>query len=152
MDIQISSRYKKNSGSLKVVSIRLKRFAAVFDDAIRVYVVFADDPVMKGLNLRFRHKDSTTNVLSFQLNQSDPEDGRLILGEIVISVDTARREAAAAGMPVERRLEALFVHGFVHLLGYDHTKGGRMAALMRGKEDTFMAILGAQDGKRVKKV
>ncbi len=151
MDIQISSRCRKNSGSLRAVAVRLRRFAAVFDDAVKVYVVFAGDPVVRELNLRFRHKDAATNVLSFSLDQADPEDGRLILGEIVISVDTAAREAEAAGMPLERRIEALFVHGFVHLLGYDHEKGGRMALRMREKEGTIMELLAMQGRKRPRK-
>jgi len=61
-------------------------------------------------------------VLSFPL--SEKVKGRLILGDIVISVDTAKRQAKEFGYSLEEELKRLLVHGLVHLLGYDHELGG----------------------------
>ncbi len=141
MDIQILSRYKKNSSTFKLVSIRLKRLAALLEDTLTVYVVFVDDPEMKELNLRFKNKDKTTNVLSFQVDQLDPENSRFIIGEVIISAGTAKKEAKDAGIAFHKRLEMLFIHGFVHLLGYDHTKGKKQAALMKKKEDALRRLI-----------
>ncbi len=93
---------------------------------------------MKELNLRFKKLKKTTNVLSFQIDQADPEDGKFVIGEVIISVDTAEREAAQAGMNVRERLTELFIHGLVHLSGYDHTINKKEAVKMRRKEKELM--------------
>ncbi len=138
MDIQVSFNCKRNSSVLKPVSDGLERFAAAFDKEIKVYVAFVDDSIIRALNMRFKKRDKPTNVLSFEINQKDPEDDKVIIGEIIISVDTAKREADNADMPVCRRLEELFVHGFVHLLGYNHTGNKAEAGRMKKKETALM--------------
>ncbi len=138
MDIQISCQYKKNSNLLRVVSAQLKRFAASVQDNTKIFVAFVDDPVMKELNLRYKKLDKTTNVLSFEINQTDPQDGALIIGEIIVSVDTAKTEAANAGLHAYDRLTELFIHGLVHLSGYDHTINKKEAVRMKRKEKELM--------------
>lgn len=91
-------------------------------------VRFAGDREMRRVNREFRGKDKTTDVLSFP---GDPEDGGH-LGDILISVPTARRQAEAAGHPVERELKVLLLHGILHCMGYDHeTDDGTMERLER---------------------
>jgi probable rRNA maturation factor len=88
-------------------------------------VRFVGDRAMRLTNRQFRGKDKTTDVLSFP-----GEDG--YLGDILISVPTARRQAAAAGHGVERELKILLMHGILHCLGYDHeTDQGEMERLER---------------------
>ncbi len=123
---------------MQSVSARLKKSAPFLDGAKKVFVAFVDDATIQGLNEQFKHVKAPTNVLSFEINQTDPEDGMLILGEVIVSVDTAQREAAHAEMPARDRLTELFIHGLVHLLGYDHTINRREAARMRRKEKGFM--------------
>ena len=78
---------------------------------------------MRSLNRRFRDADRSTDVLAF------PAGGDL-LGDIVISVPCAAREARRHGTPAARELDRLLVHGFLHLCGYDHeTDRGEMDAL-----------------------
>ncbi|MGB9735331.1 MAG: rRNA maturation RNase YbeY [bacterium] len=153
MDIQISFQYKKNNKSLRAVSTELKRFATKLDTDNKVLVAFVDDTTIQQINKRFKHRDRPTNVLSFELDQMDPEDGKITLGEIIISVDTAEREASGAGIPLIRRLIELFIHGYVHLLGYDHTLSHNEYVRMKRKEDSFMRLIYAKDrrttGKKV---
>ncbi len=79
---------------------------------------------MRGLNRRYRGKDRSTDVLSF------PSAGSGFLGDIVVSVPFASREARRRKAPVSRELDRLLLHGFLHLLGYDHeTDRGEMGAL-----------------------
>ncbi len=78
-----------------------------------ISVVFCDDPYIQALNAQYRGKDKPTDVLSFA--QEDPE----ILGDVVLSVPTADRQAKAAGWPLEHEIALLGVHGLLHLLGYD---------------------------------
>jgi probable rRNA maturation factor len=81
---------------------------------VELSLVFCEDDFIHGLNRDYRGKDKPTDVLSF--NQ-DPETG--ILGDVVISVPTAARQAEARGHSLETELEWLFLHGALHLLGYD---------------------------------
>lgn len=94
---------------------------------------FVDDPEIRELNRAYRKKDKATDVLSFPLNEK-AADGNFYLGDIVISIPRAREQAAELGHPLVRELEILAVHGFLHLLGYDHDAGheaeeGKLQAL-----------------------
>ncbi len=97
-------------------------------------LLLVSDRAMQELNQRYRHKDKPTNVLSFPMQDGrDIPDGSL-LGDIVISADTAAREAREMKVPLHQRLNWLLVHGLVHLLGYDHERSTREAALMEAWE------------------
>jgi probable rRNA maturation factor len=92
------------------------------DEVIRdVSIAFVDDETMKGLNRKFRHKNKTTDVLTF------PADDTC---EIVISLDQARRQAADEKYSIATEVRYLLLHGVLHGLGYDHeTDGGEMDAI-----------------------
>jgi probable rRNA maturation factor len=88
-------------------------------------VRFAGDREMRRVNRDFRGKDKTTDVLSFPGEEEH-------VGDILISVPTARRQAAEAGHPVEREIKILLLHGLLHCMGYDHeTDDGAMERLER---------------------
>jgi probable rRNA maturation factor len=88
-------------------------------------VRFVGDREMRRVNRQFRGRDRTTDVLSFP-----GEDGHL--GDVLVSVPTARRQAAAAGHDVDRELKTLLLHGVLHCLGHDHeTDQGEMERLER---------------------
>lgn len=86
-----------------------------------VHVVLTSDQVIRELNRRFRNVDRATDVLSFP-DGDDLPSGRRLLGEIVISRDSARRQAEALGHGEVRELCELALHGTLHLLGYDHER------------------------------
>lgn len=95
-------------------------------------VRFTSDREMRRLNATYRHQDKSTDVLSF------PDDPREHLGDVVIAVPTARRQAAERGCDIEsshdteRELRVLMLHGILHCLGYDHeTDSGTMERLER---------------------
>jgi len=89
---------------------------------VELSIALVSDPQIKRLNKLYRNKDKPTDVLSFPIGEK-VEDW-LILGDIVISVDTAKRQAKELGHSLEEELKRLLVHGLVHLLGYDHELGG----------------------------
>lgn len=109
-----------------------------------VSVAFCDDKDIHELNRDFRQVDRPTDVLSFALNEGDEPDivdgpAEELLGDIIISVDTLVRQAEEYGHSVERELAYLTVHGFMHLMGYDHqTEADKLE--MRQEEE---AVLGA---------
>ena len=106
-------------------------------------VVLADDPTVHELNRTYRNTDAPTDVLSFsQLDGEQftrPEGTAQHLGDIVISVETAARQAAEYQQTLQQELEHLLVHGVLHLLGYDHEVADDAAA-MRLQEE---AVLGS---------
>jgi probable rRNA maturation factor len=96
-------------------------------------VVLTDDAMMRHLNRKWRAKNTATNVLSFPA-QHPPrsENAARLLGDIVIAFETCAREAHAQGLSFTDHLAHLAVHGFLHLLGYDHVadeEAHRMEAL-----------------------
>ncbi len=112
----------------------LLRLEAIAGDP-EISVVLCDDPFIQTLNAQWRGKDKPTDVLSFA-----QEDDPALLGDIVISLPAAARQAAAAGWPLENEVVLLAVHGLLHLLGYeDDSEAG--AWEMQGRtEAVFRAI------------
>lgn len=107
-----------------------------------VSVLFVGDTAMRSLNRRYRRKDRTTDVLSFAYREGvSPGFAKDLLGDIVISVPCAERQATMAGDPVRKEIDRLLVHGLLHLLGYDHERGGADARRMQDRERTLMEVL-----------
>jgi rRNA maturation RNase YbeY len=103
-------------------------------------VLFVDDAQMAELALKYLGKDGPTNVLAFpQMDGPVPEGVRGPLGDVVISVDTAKTEAEALGLALDRWIFALLAHGILHLLGYDHG-GPEEAAEMEAKEQELAGL------------
>lgn len=98
-------------------------------------IVFTGDRAMRALNRSYRGIDRTTDVLSFSQCEGEvlgvPLD---MLGDIVISVPRAERQAAEYQCTLIAEIQRLLVHGLLHLLGYDHERGGAEAARMRRRE------------------
>ncbi|HEY1252449.1 MAG TPA: rRNA maturation RNase YbeY [Thermoanaerobaculia bacterium] len=95
-----------------------------------VSVLFCADARMRSLNRRYRGKDKTTDVLAFPAGPGSPGGVEGFLGDIVISVPYAAREARRREDTRSREIDRLLVHGFLHLMGYDHeTDEGQMDAL-----------------------
>ena len=92
-----------------------------------VAVAFISDRRMKELNSFFRGKDSTTDVLSFPHEPDEFDADETNLGDIVISVEQAARQARENGLTLENEIKQLILHGLLHLCGYDHeTDSGEM--------------------------
>ncbi len=97
-------------------------------------MLITDDPGIEELNRTYRGIASPTNVLSFSMQEGEcahicPQ----LLGDIVISIDTAEAEAKKAGITTEERMSQLIIHGILHLLGYDHEQGEDQAVEMENK-------------------
>jgi probable rRNA maturation factor len=106
-------------------------------------VVLTDDAEQAGLNREWRGKDGTTNVLSFpQIEPFGPVRG--ILGDIILARETVEREAEAQGTAFADHLTHLCVHGFLHILGYDHLTEAE-ALHMERLETQILAGLGIAD-------
>ena len=122
-------------------------------DKTHVDIMLTDNSHIHEINLEQRNVDRPTDVLSFPMNQlvpeefdpdtceTDPATGRILLGDMVISLEQCRAQAEDFGHSAEREICYLAVHSELHLLGYDHMDEGPEKAQMRRHEDAIMAQL-----------
>ncbi|MGC1341295.1 MAG: rRNA maturation RNase YbeY [Candidatus Binataceae bacterium] len=116
-------------------------------------VAIVDNEAIRALNREYRGKDRPTDVLSFsQVEKAgapppDPaaliDDPATILGDVVISLDTALAQARTQGVTARERLRALLIHGVLHLIGYDHERSAIDARRMFAREREIAAALAA---------
>lgn len=111
-------------------------------DRAAVTVVMVDDPYIRKLNHKYRHLDRATDVLSFGMDDDPGSEGEN-LGDVYVSVDRARDQAARHQVSLDDELHRLVVHGCLHLLGYDHHTASQRK-VMREKERVYSADAAGQ--------
>jgi len=113
------------------------------DEKTEISVLFTDDKFIRSLNNKYRGIDKPTDVLSFSLSEGSvktPEsESDTLLGDIIISVETAQRQADKLNHSREKELAVLLIHGLLHLTGYDHEKD-KDYKIMREKESEILRI------------
>ncbi len=109
-----------------------------------VSILLTDDAAVRAINRQWRAKDAPTNVLSFQSVSPDRLTEAPALGDIVLACETVRREAQEAGIAFAAHATHLIVHGFLHLLGFDHEEDAE-AERMEALETAILADLGIAD-------
>jgi rRNA maturation RNase YbeY len=110
-------------------NIALEVLQAVREERMELSIALIGDAEMQILNARYRRKNYSTDVLSFPVDKNLPVDAG-VLGDVVISVDTARRQAKEGRKTLDEEMTTLLVHGIVHLLGYDHERSAKEARRM----------------------
>jgi probable rRNA maturation factor len=121
----------------------LKQSKATVTGASELSVVLTDDAEQQALNRNWRGVDKSTNVLSFpQIEPFGPVSG--LLGDVILARETLEREAVEQGVSFEDHFTHLMVHGFLHILGYDHMDEDE-ALVMEGLETQILASLGVAD-------
>ena len=158
-----NSRRHRNSGPMAPFALPITEVLVVADvwqaeaDAETVHagsgeaelaVMLTDDAGIRTLNRNWRGIDKPTNVLSFPALQptgtGGPDDAPRMLGDIAIAYETTRREADDEQKPFDHHLSHLAIHGFLHLMGYDH-ETDHDAEAMEGLEQEILAQLGIPD-------
>jgi probable rRNA maturation factor len=105
-------------------------------------IVLVGDEEIGSLNWRYLKRRGATNVLAFPMREGEFGDLHPnLLGDVVISLPTARREAEEAGTSLEAMVDRLLVHGILHLFGYDHEKNDRAAREMGERSEALLALL-----------
>jgi probable rRNA maturation factor len=120
-----------------LVATAKKLLAALGERDASLSLTLVTDEAMHGLNRTYRGKDRSTDVLSFALDSAGSER---LLGDVVISVDTARRQAAAYRAPLQRELYRLLIHGLLHVLGHDHQQAAERRTMEREERRLAGAI------------
>lgn len=116
-----------------------------FPDA-QLSILVVDDGQIAEFNRNYLNHAGPTNVLAFPMQEGPFSDVTPdLLGDVVISIDTAHREAMDAGMEMADRFDQLLIHGILHLVGYDHVKSAQAAAIMDRKSDQLMKLIGRKE-------
>jgi probable rRNA maturation factor len=133
-----SRHWRKQPGAAATIKKAIAAAAkAASTGRAELAIVLSDDSAIRALNRNWRGKDEATNVLSFPALRNGPRLGSYI-GDIVIAYQTAAREAAAENKPFRDHLAHLAVHGYLHLIGYDH-ETDRAAERMERLERAILA-------------
>jgi probable rRNA maturation factor len=132
-----------DSRAERAVLEALKHAKPKIKGAAELSILLTNDAEQHELNQQWRGKDSSTNVLSFpQIEPFGPVVG--LLGDITLARETLEREAVEQGVTFEAHFSHLVVHGFLHILGYDHLTDAE-ALQMEGLETQILASLGVED-------
>lgn len=136
------------SAMTKAAEILLKEEGLTDDEFNRaeISVTFLKSDKIQKLNLEYRGKDKSTDVLSFPMYESPddfPDEGELQLGDVVINKEQAQVQAEEYGHTYKREMVYLFVHSMLHLLGYDH-EDKEDKKIMRKREEEIMKEIGIE--------
>ena len=135
MAVEITRRgagKKYPSAELRPIAAELLVLLDQTDGELSIALV--GDKEMRPLNAKYRRKNKTTDVLSFLVTDQPPAAPKL-LGDVVISVEQARRQAGARKHSLKREMVVLLIHGVLHLLGHDHERSEREAKKMSALQE-----------------
>ncbi len=121
-----------------LVATASRLLVAVGEGEAALSLSLVDDDAIRSLNREYRGRDAATDVLSFPLEEAIAPER--MLGDVVISIETARRQAAAYDAPLQRELYRLLIHGLLHLTGHDHEERSERS-LMRREERRLAAAI-----------
>ena len=143
MEVQIGNRQDKHRISKK----KIHETASVILNALdcpeaELSILIVDDQQIAQLNHQYLNREGPTNVIAFPMRQGPFSDiAPNVLGDVVISADTAQREAQSAGISTQDRFDQLLIHGTLHLLGYDHEHSASEASKMEEKAEELLQLL-----------
>lgn len=145
MAIHVSCRLRRRRVCARAVTHLVRALLArLRQPQAEVGVTFVGDHAMRTLNRRYRKRDRSTDVLAFAGQEAwQPPSGMTVLGDVVVSVPTAARQAMRAGHSLEHELTLLIVHGMLHLCGYDHERSAAEARRMFTAQRRLLAAVTA---------
>jgi len=148
MKIQIDNRQKRIKIDKRRIRIEVNNLLKLMDCANKeISITFVDNETIQRINKQYLSKDRPTNVISFSLQEGEfgninPE----ILGDVIISVDTAYQDAKKGNLSFDEEILFLIIHGLLHLLGYNHEKTSKVNSLkMKKKEKELFQLLNPID-------
>jgi probable rRNA maturation factor len=105
-------------------------------------ILLIDDTQIANLNRDYLQRKGPTNVIAFPMREGEfTEVNPELLGDVVISLETAEREGLAGGQSMQSRLDELLIHGILHLIGYDHENSEAEAEMMEAKSSELLEII-----------
>lgn len=137
--VESEQEFEAHSSTLRAAAAEALRQARA--EGVELTLLLAGDSRIRELNRRYREQDRITDVLAFPLGEPDPDSGLNYLGDVVISLPQAERQAQQAGHGLAAELSLLAVHGVLHLLGHDHD-GAAAKQDMWDRQARALAALG----------
>jgi probable rRNA maturation factor len=152
MNLHIQNNQRKIKIDRRKIRSTIFKILKILDCADKeISLSFIDDEKIKQLNKQYLGKDRATNVLSFSLQEE--EYGNInpqILGDIVISVETAQKDAIQGNLTIAQEIDFLIIHGLLHLLGYNHKNTTKKETnTMRQKEKKLFNLVNGNDIKLI---
>lgn len=142
MEIQIMCQHPTKKMDTRKIKIKLKRILKGLGyHKMELSILFTDDNHIAELNRRFLKREGPTNVLAFSMRGDDKEPETLMLGDVVISLDAAMRDAKIDDVSLNKTVDRLLIHGLLHLLGYDHEKSDQEARRMEEETERLLKIM-----------
>jgi probable rRNA maturation factor len=144
MKLQIKNSQNKSKIDKRNIRSTVLKILKTLDCADKeISLSFVDNENIKQLNKQYLGKDQATNVLSFSLQEGEYGDiNPQILGDIIISVETAQRDALYGKLTIAQEIDFLIIHGILHLLGYNHenTTKKETKKMQQKEKELFNAI------------
>ena len=144
MEILINNEFPEIQVDARKIEQQIGKVLTSLDcNEHEISILFIGDQRIRDLNHQFRDIDRPTDVLSFpQILEGDLEiPGALVLGDVAISLETARCQSEEHGLSFEEELTLLLIHGILHLLGYDHEISGQEEDRMRNKTRELFSLI-----------
>ena len=144
MEILINNEFPEIKVDTRQIEQQIGKVLTSLDcNEHEISIIFLGDQGIRDLNHQFRDIDRPTDVLSFpQVLAGELEiPGALVLGDIAISLETARLQSEEHGLSFEEELALLLIHGILHLLGYDHEISGQEEDRMRSKTRELFSLI-----------
>lgn len=144
MDILISNEFPEINVDAREIEQQIGKVLTSLDcNEHEISILFTGDQGIRDLNHKFRGIDRSTDVLSFPqvLDDGLETPGAHVLGDVAISLETARRQSEAHGLSFEEELTLLLIHGILHLLGYDHEISDLEEERMRHKTRELFSLI-----------
>ena len=110
------------------------------DSSAELSILFVGADHIRRLNARYAGDDYSTDVLAFPMTEDDEDDDPLMVGDVVVCPEVARKNATKAGTTLGRELQTLVVHGTLHLLGYDHQNDAQRAAMDKRTDEIIASF------------
>ena len=130
--------------ALRGMAREMLRGLGCHEDNTELSLLLTDNEGIRALNRRYLDRDRPTDVLSFPMWDFNSElrtpNSELILGDGVISIEKARKQAEELGVTMDEELSRLLVHGILHLFGFDHEKSSKEAQRMKKEEERLLKI------------
>ena len=143
MEVLTDNRQRKYEISLE----KIKQEAQVILNALdcpdgELSILLVDDSQIETLNKEYLNRSGPTNVIAFPMQEGEFSNiSPHLIGDVVISLETAEKEGRMAGISMENRFTQLLVHGILHLFGYDHEKTEHESLLMEKKSDELLDLI-----------
>lgn len=141
MGVYVTSRLRRKGASFRKLKGLAQRILKLLNqDQAELSLALVENREIQELNAKYRNKNEPTDVLSFPSEEILPT-GIQILGDVVISVEQAEKQARRRSEALGEEIERLLIHGILHLLGYDHESSRREARIMQDMERKISRML-----------